>query len=178
MGGARPDTTPEDIDRLRGVRVARVDSGRIIRVVAVAVIVILAVSALALTVSAVHQNDRLSKLQHHGTPVQATVTGCVGISSGIAMAIEYWECRGSYSLDGHRYNEVIRGSRAHLTTGRTVPAVAVPGDPTLLSTVAAAGEAHSAGSRYIAPVVLGVLAVLLAVALLIWSKRRPASLSS
>lgn len=127
MGGARPDPAPGDVDRLRGVRVARVDPARVLGVVAVAAIVILAGSALALTVSAAHQNARLTKIQQHGTPVPVTVTGCVGISSGIAMAIEYWECRGSYSLNGGRYDEVIRGSRAHLRTGQTVTAIAVPG---------------------------------------------------
>ncbi len=178
MGGARRDTTSGDIDRLRGVRVARVDPDRIVGVVAVAAIVILVVSAIAWTVSAAHQNARLSKLQQHGTPVPATVTGCVGISSGIAMAIEYWECRGSYTLNGARYNEVIRGSRAHLRTGQTVAAIAVPGDPALLSTVAAAGQTHSGWSRYIGPIVLGALAALLTLALLVWWRRRPAAPST
>ena len=157
---------------------ARVDPDRIVGVVAVAAIVILVVSAIAWTVSAAHQNARLSKLQRHGTPVPATVTGCVGISSGIAMAIEYWECRGSYTLNGARYNEVIRGSRAHLRTGQTVAAIAVPGDPALLSTVAAAGQTHSGWSRYIGPIVLGALAALLTLALLVWWRRRPAAPST
>jgi hypothetical protein len=178
MGGARPDPAPGDVDRLRGVRVARVDPARVLGVVAVAAIVILAGSALALTVSAAHQNARLTKIQQHGTPVPVTVTGCVGISSGIAMAIEYWECRGSYSLNGGRYDEVIRGSRAHLRTGQTVTAIAVPGDPALLSTVAGAGQAHSRWSRYIAPIILGALAALLTLALLLWWRRRPASPST
>src|SRR5207249_1448379 len=100
--------------------------------------VALAVSAAALAISAGNENARASKLQQRGVPVAATVSGCSGISSGVGMAIEYWECRGTYTLGGQQYNEVIRGSRARLNPGQTVPAVAVPGEPTLLSTAAAA----------------------------------------
>jgi hypothetical protein len=167
-----PDPTPEDVQHLRGVRVARADPARVLRVGAVLVIVVLAVSAIVLTVSAAHQNARLDKLRHHGVPVQATVSGCVGISSGIAMAIEYWECRATYTLDGHQFNEVIRGSRANLTAGQTVPAVAVPGDPALLSTPAAAAGKYSAWSPYIAPIILGALAMILLVVLVVWSRWR------
>ncbi len=167
-----PESTPDEIGSLRGVRVKRVEPGRVLRVGAVLVIVVLAVSAVVLTISAAHGSARQEKLRQHGVGVQATITGCVGISSGIAMAIEYWECRATYSLGGRHFNEVIRGSRANLTTGQTVPAVAVPGDPTLLSTPAAAAEKHSSWSPYIAPIILGALAVIILLTLVV-SSRRP-----
>jgi hypothetical protein len=112
----------------------------------------------------------MDTVRHHGVPVQVTVTGCQGISSGVGMGIEYWECRGTYSISGHSYNEVIGGSRARLETGQIVPAVAVPGQPRLLS--AAATGTHSDLKPYLAPIILGALTVSGAVALLWWSKRR------
>jgi hypothetical protein len=172
MTAAGPDTTPEDIDRLRGVRVVKVDPGRLLIVGAVVVIVVLAVSAVTLTISGARQNDRLNQLEHHGVPVSVIVDSCSGVSSGIAMAVEYWECRGAYTLGGHQYNEVIRGSRAHLNPGQTVGAVAVPGKPSLLSTPAAAARRPSAWSPYVTPIILGALAVVLMVALFAWSRRR------
>jgi hypothetical protein len=154
------------------VRVAKVEPGQVMRVVAVVVIVALTASAAALAVSAGRDNARATRLQHHGVPVVATVSGCSGISSGIAMAIEYWECRGTYSLGGQQYNEVIRGSRAHLDPGQTVPAVAVPGEPALLSTAASAAQQHSPWSSYVIAIVLGAVAVGLLVILVLWSRRR------
>jgi hypothetical protein len=173
MGAARSDTPPEEINHLRGVRVARVESGRVIRAVAVVVIVALVVAAAAVAASAAHEHARASKLQQHGVPVTATVSGCTGISSGIAMAIEYWECRGTYQLDGHRYNEVIRGSRARLDPGQTVQAVAVPGEPQLLSTAAAAAHRHSPWPSYVTSIILGAVALILVGLLVRWSRRRP-----
>jgi hypothetical protein len=172
MGAAGTDTTPDDVGYLRGVRVAKSDSGPVVRVMAVVVIVALAVSAAALAISARHESTRATRLQQHGVPVTATVSGCSGISSGIAMAIEYWECRGTYSLGGHQYNAVIRGSRAHLSPGQTVAAVAVPGEPALLSTAAAAARKHSPWSTYVISIILGVAAVSLAVLLVGWWSRR------
>jgi hypothetical protein len=174
MGAAQPDTTPEDVEHLRAVRVARVDPGQVIRAIVVVVIVALAASAAALAISAGRDNARATRLQQHGVPVVATVSGCSGTSSGIGMAIEYWECRGTYSLGGQQYNEVIRGSRVHLNPGQTVRAVAVPGAPALLSTAAAAAQQHSPWSSYVTAIVLGAVAVGLAVILVVWSRRRRA----
>jgi hypothetical protein len=168
-----PDSTPEDIGHLRGVRVAEVDPGRVIRVIALVIVLALAVAAVILAFSAARDNARLSKLQDHGVSVEATVTGCSAISSGVGMGTEYWECRGTYSLDGHHYNQVIRGSRAHLNPGQTVQAVAVPGDPSLLSTVAAAAHRHSAWPAYLGPIILGAVAVIIGLGVVLWWRRHP-----
>jgi hypothetical protein len=172
MPAAVPSATPDDTAHLRGVRVAATDSGRVITVLSAVVLLVLVASAVALTVSAAGQNARLSNLRHHGVPVQATVTGCLGISSGVGMGIEYWECRGTYALGGHTYDEMIRGSRALLQPGQTVQAIAVAGEPTLLSTPAAAAENHSPWTPYITPMVLAAVAVLGALGLVVWSIRR------
>jgi hypothetical protein len=165
-------TQPDDSSYLRGVRVADVDTGRVIRVLIAVGLVALVVLALILTVSAARQNSRLSTLRSRGVPVTVTVAGCLGISSGIGMAVEYWECRGTYTLAGQSYKEVIGGSRAHLREGQTVDAIAVPGDPGLLSTAAAATRKHSDWAAYVTPIVLGGVTATLIVGLLAWSKWR------
>jgi len=148
------------------------EAGPVIRVIVIAVLLALVAITIALTISAARENARVDTVRHRGVPVQVAVTGCQGISSGVGMGIEYWECRGTYRLAGNSYNEVIGGSRAHLATGQVVPAVAVPGQPHLLS-VPAAGP-HSDWKPYLAPIVLGALVVSSLVALLWWSKRRHA----
>jgi protein-S-isoprenylcysteine O-methyltransferase Ste14 len=146
------------------------DAGPVIGVVVVVVLLAILAITIALTISAARENSRVDTVRHRGVPVQVTVTGCQGVSSGVGMGIEYWQCRGTYSLDGRSYSGVIGGSRALLTTGQIVPAVAVPGQPHLLSE--AAGGTHSNWKPYIAPIILGALFVAGGVALLWWSRRR------
>jgi hypothetical protein len=147
-----------------------IEAGPVIRFIVFAVLLALLAVTVALTISAVRENSRVDTLRHQGVPVQVTVTGCQGISSGVGMGIEYWQCQGTYSLDGRSYNEVIGGSRALLRAGQIVPAVAVPGQPRLLSATAAG--THSDWKPYLSPIILGGLLVLSVVTLLWWSKRR------
>jgi hypothetical protein len=147
------------------------DSGPVIRVVAVAVLLLLIAVTVALTISATNENSRRNTLRHKGVPVQATVTACQGISSGVGMAIEYWDCRATYTLDGSTYNEVIKGSRGLLQPGQTVVAIAVPGEPGLSSAASAAAK-HSSWTPYITPIVLGAVILALVGAFWWWSRRR------
>jgi hypothetical protein len=161
-----------EASHFRGVRVAEVDPRRVFWVVAAVVLLGLVGSTVALTISAGRQDARLHRLHHDGVPVQATASGCVGISSGVGMGIEYWECRGTYTLGGHTYNQVIRGSRAHLENGQKVQAIAVPGEPDLLSTVDAAGQKYSPWTAYVTPIILGAVTVACILGLLVGSKLR------
>ncbi len=165
-------TTPDDATHLRGVRVAQVDTGRVVRVLVAIALVGLITLAAVLTASATSQNSRLNRLRNQGVPVQMTVTGCVAISSGIGMSVKYWECRGSYTLGGHSYNEVIGGSRAHLGDGQVVEAIAVPGHPALVSTSANLPQGRSSWTTYVPPIILAVLGVAGALGLMLWSRRR------
>ena len=165
-------TTPDDASYLRGVRVADVDTGRVVRVLVAVVLIGLIVLAGVLTVSATSQNSRLGKLRDQGVPVAMTVTGCLAISSGIGMSVEYWDCRGSYTLGGHPYNEVIGGSRTHLRDGEVVEAVAVPGHPALVSLATSVSQRRSSFAPYVTPIILAALGVTGALGLLLWSRRR------
>jgi hypothetical protein len=172
MPAAPGGRTPDDgSSYIRAAGAVKVDAARLVRGLAVAGLLLLVVVAIALTVGAASQNTRLDKLRNHGVPVQAQVTGCLGISSGIGMAIEYWECRGTYTLGGHRYTEVIGGSRTHLADGQTLAAIAVPGDPTLLSTVASVARKSSSWTPYVTPIILGVIVVVVTLGWVGWSKR-------
>jgi len=122
-------------------------------------VAVLAALAVYFAVAGSQESARLSTLRHKGVPVTATVTGCVGISSGVGMGIEYWQCRADYTLVGQTFNEVINGNRALLETGQRVGAIAVPGDPSLLSTVSSAHGSDSSGTDNVIAAVLGAIAV-------------------
>lgn len=161
-----------DVTHLRGVRVAEADTRRVVRVLVTLALVGLAVLTIILTVSATHQNSRLDQLRNHGVAVTATVTGCLGVGSGVGMGIEYWQCRASYTLEGQQYQAVLGGSRSHLKNGQLVPAVAVPGKPGLLSTVTAVHRNDSTLTPYITPIVLGIVTIAGAFGAVLWVRRK------
>lgn len=115
--------------------------GRVVALVMLLAAAALGATAVVLAVSTAGNNATLSELRHRGVEVRVVITGCVAASSGIGMSVEYWTCRGSYTLGGGRFDEVVRGERALVERGRAIAAVAVPGHPSLLYTPAALRQA-------------------------------------
>ena len=102
---------PEGTSYTRGMQLGEVDTGRVIGIFLAACLVALIVLTAVLTISVTRQNARADKLHNQGVPVVATVTGCEGVGASINVGVEYWVCRGTYSLDANVYNEVIGGNR-------------------------------------------------------------------
>lgn len=142
---------------IRGAAPVAVDPRRVSRLLGLALVALLAVSAIATAAVTAMGDSSAASLRRHGVPVRAAVTTCTGISSGIGMGAQYYQCRGRYSLGGRTFEAVIRGSRAQLATGTLVEAVALPGRPSSLSLPSVA--APSSSGSYTAPIVLGLLAV-------------------
>jgi hypothetical protein len=97
-----------------------------------------------------------------------TVSGCTAISSGIGQLIQFYDCTGSYTLSGKRYEAPIRGERDSLPAGTVLDALAAPGSPPL---VALPGT-FSAGSEQWWPAFASAAATLVMSALLAWLLRR------
>lgn len=147
-------------------------SPRLLAVVLLGVCVALLVAFAAYYgFAANRQSSDIAALRDRGVPVEATITGCVAVSSGVGMGIEYWQCHGSYTLGGRTFNEPLNGSRGFVETGRVVAAVAVPGDPGLLSTASSVRGRHSSTGSYIVSGVLGALAVVGAGGLIALARR-------
>jgi hypothetical protein len=158
-----PTSLPQDPGGyIRGSGGVMPGKARVASIAVLVCLVLLAAVAIALAVSAGGENSRVDTLRRSGVPVQVTVTGCTSIGSGIGMSIEYWSCRGDYTLAGHTFNAVIGGSRAFLESGTAVQAVAVPGRPSLLSTPGVLRRQSDNSSRYIAPAAVGGATVALA----------------
>ena len=171
MPSAPAGPTPGPSRYIRGGGGVEVDSRRIVRWAGLLCVLALAGVVIALTISAVGDNSRQTRLKEHGVPVEVTVTGCVGIGSGIGQATAGYTCRGSYSLDGNEYTAVIRGANDALPAGDVLQGVTVRGDPGLLSTASAAAKQHSSWTPFVTPIVLGAITVVLAIGLFVWTSR-------
>ena len=157
---------------IRGGAGATIDLGRVLQLVLALSIAGLLAAVVVTTVSAGSQNSRADSLRHHGVPVIVTVTGCTGYGSGIAQAVNYYQCTGTFELGGRQYREVIGGQRAQVATGQKLAAVAVPGAPATVTTAASVAKPGSRFAPYITPIVLGAVAVLLAIGLVFLLLRR------
>jgi hypothetical protein len=163
---------PQDrVGRLRG-GAAAADSRRLAQVGVALVLITLAALAVGFAVGGAHKNNQIDELHTQGVPVTVTVTGCLGLLGGSGSNAAGFSCHGSYTLRGHTYTESLPGSTFH-RPGSTIPAVAVPGDPALVSPVSIVDAQHSSGSVYVLPAVFGGLFVVLAGFLLL--RRRSGS---
>jgi hypothetical protein len=178
MSSSAADAPSEEISYVRGVRVGETDTRRVVGVLLALCLLVLLTLTVVLAVQAAHDRSRSAALRNHGVAVVATVSSCEGVGSGIGDGIQYWVCRGTYTLDGTVYDEVINGSRALLEHGAPVAAIAVPGRPSLLATAASVKGDHSTWTAYQNPIIVAaVFLVLLAAAAAWWrwSGRRSAT---
>jgi hypothetical protein len=159
------------IGQLRGAGV-QVDRRRVGQVAIGVVLATLAVLAVVFTIVGVHTNQQDDRLHHDGVPVTFTVTGCLGLLGGSGSNAAGYSCHGTYSLQGRSYHEQLPGNSFH-RPGSTVAAIAVPGDPALVSPASIVADEHSSAGVFVLPAILGAVLVLL-VALLLVLRRRHA----
>lgn len=166
-------TTPGRPDYIRGGGGVRLDPRLVVTVLAAGVAVVVLVVSVSLAAATASANRRADRLRTAGVPVAATVTGCLGIGSGVGMGVEYWSCRASYVVGSRKVSATLAGSRHLLRDGQVVAARAVPGDPGSLTAVAAVPAATAHGS-YLPPALLAVGGLALAGVAARAGRRRPA----
>jgi hypothetical protein len=133
-------------------------------------LVALTVAVVIFFVGAVHKNSQIADLRAHGVPVPFTITGCLGLLGGSGSNQAGYACRGTFTLDGHRYNEPIPGNTDH-PPGTVLRSVTVPGDPALVRTERDLAGEQTSAKVFIFPAVLLVVLLLL-VGLLLWRGRQ------
>jgi hypothetical protein len=159
------------VGQLRGAGVS-VDARRVGQVAVAIVLVTLAVLVIVFTIVGIHTNQQDDRLHRDGVPVTFTVTGCLGLLGGSGSNAAGYSCRGTYTLEGRRYAGVqLPGSSFH-RPGSTVAAIAVPGDPALVSPASIVASEHSSAGAFVLPVVLAAILVLLVALLLLLRRRR------
>jgi hypothetical protein len=151
-----------------------VDSRKAVRILVALSLVTLGVLAIVFFVGGAHRNAQVTRLKQHGVPVVMTVTNCIGVASGSGSTPASFTCRGTFTLSGHRYNEIIGGTSALFPAGSSVRAVTVPGDPALVSTARSVASEHSSFSVFVVPIVLTALFVAGLLAVVV-RRRRPST---
>jgi len=155
---------------IRGGGGVEVASSRVAAVLVGAAVVVLVALAVVLAVEAIAQNSRIDRLRSSGVAVDVTVSSCLGMASGTGITESAYQCRGTFTIGGHSYNEVIDGSTDLHPVGATLRAVTVPGDPATLSTAAAVAAMRSSWTVFAAPAGLVVLALVI-LGLVLWRAR-------
>jgi hypothetical protein len=162
--------TDERIGQLRGAGV-QVNGRRVGQVALGIVLATLAVLAIVFTVVGVHTNQQDDRLHNDGVPVTFTVTGCLGLLGGSGSNAAGYSCHGTYTSEGVRYHEQLPGNSFH-RPGSTVAAVAVPGDPALVSPASIVATEHSSTGVFVLPAVLLIALVVLAALPVVLRRRR------
>jgi hypothetical protein len=150
------EVTPGEVDApvmtLRGAGVD-VNGRRVGRVVATVCLLALAVLVVVLFLAGVRKNEQITQLRQHGVAVEVTISGCLGLMGGSGSNLVGYACRGTFTLDGRRYNEAIPGNTLH-PPGTTLQDLTVPGDPALLATARAVATEHPSRKVFILPTIL------------------------
>jgi hypothetical protein len=165
----RRTAVDEPVMTLRGASV-EVDARRVGRVVVALGLVTLAVFVVVLFVAAFQRNANITLLRQHGVPAEVTVSRCYGLMGGSGSNPVGYSCRGSFTFDGHRYDEAIPGNALH-AAGSKLEAVTVAGHPGLVSTPSAVAAEQASDGVFALPTILLVLLVM-AVAGLALGRRR------
>jgi hypothetical protein len=133
-------------------------------------LVALTVSVIIFFVGAIHKNSQIADLRAHGVPVPFTVTSCLGLLGGSGSNAAGYACRGTFTLDGHRYDEPIPGNTDH-PPGTVLRAVTVPGDPALVRTERDLAGEQTSAKVFVFPTVL-LLVLFLLIGVLLFRRRQ------
>jgi hypothetical protein len=169
--GSAPDAEAR-VAPLRGATV-QIDRRRLTQVLVAIVVAALAVLVVVFTVVGLNKNHQIDQLHNQGVAVNVTITSCQGLLGGSGSNGAGYACRGSYGLDGRRYNEQLPGTALH-APGTVIRALAVPGDPALVSPVSIVQTEQSSATVFILPTVLLVLLVAILIVVLLRRRGKPA----
>jgi hypothetical protein len=153
-----------------GIEIAR---HRIATVALGCAVVLLLFVGVMLAIDAATENSRIDLLRAHGVPVNVTVSSCLGMASGTGITASSFQCRGTFTVSGHAYDEVIEGSVDNRAPGDILNAVVVPSDPAIVYTSVAAAQLRPSGGAFVTPAILMALALGLGGAVAGWRRRTP-----
>lgn len=119
---------------------------------------------IVLTLSAMGDQSRASRLRRVGLPVEATVTRCVGHASGTGITTIGYTCRAAFTLADVRHEAVLAGSSVLRAPGDVVAAVVDPRDPSVAATAQSVARSRRSWTVLIAPAslfaaLLGIVAI-------------------
>lgn len=160
-----------EVGYIRGGKVGQVDRKRVSTTLTALFAIALLGLVIVLAAQAVTTNLRMRELRAHGTPVETTVTGCVGMASGTGITESGFSCRGTFRLDGLSHSATIRGTDQLYPPGATVAAVVDRLHPTILYLGSDPSRFHWSWRGFLAPAIC-LVSLLSLLAVLFWRRRR------
>jgi hypothetical protein len=125
--------------------------------------------------SATNDNARIDRMKLRGIPVTVIVTSCVGNIGGSGSNVTGYTCRGTYTLGSTHYREIIGSMSNFAVPGTSERALVDPSRHSTLELSSAVRASTASPKKYVAPGLLGL--VLVALALALWRvARRPGTL--
>lgn len=157
LGDTQMRTEPVGVRRepltiLRGATV-EVDARRVHQAVVAVCLMALTAAVVVLFVAGLEKNAQITLLRTQGVAVEVTISSCLGLMGGTGSNLTGYECRGTFTIGGHSYNDAIPAS-APYSPGATLRAVSVPEDPALLSTPRALADQHASWRVFLLPSLL------------------------
>jgi hypothetical protein len=172
----RSGTSSQPLTTLRGAAV-EVDVRRATHLIVALCLTALGIAVLGLFMAGLHKNTQDTLLRQQGLAVEVTVTGCRGLLGGSGSNAAGDTCRGTFVLDGRRYNDTIPGDIIR-APGTTVRLVTAESDPEVIATAQQVNSEHASWKVFILPSVLMVVLVALVAAATLSRRRNPGAISS
>ena len=154
-----------------------VDAGRVGMAALLLGVACLVAIIAVLFVAGADKNAQIDHLRQQGVPVEATVSGCIGLMGGSGSNQAGYDCKASFALEGRSYSDDLPGSVLY-SPGARLRAVVVPTDPALLSTPRVLAAEQASGRVFVLPTaLLAVLGGIVGALLIKWRRRAGPPLS-
>jgi hypothetical protein len=134
-------------------------------------VAIVAAVLAASFISITNDNARIDRLKAHGIPVSVTVVACIGNLGGSGSNDAGFTCRGDYRVGATTYHELIGSMTTFSAPGTAVRAVADPSKHSSVVLASALRTLVASPARYVAPGLLTLVLLALALALLRVARR-------
>jgi hypothetical protein len=167
-----PGPAPGDrVASLRGAQAASLGRRFWLRAATVGLVIFAVAIALSFA-STLNDHSRLDRMKSHGIPISVTISNCVGNMGGSGSNVAGYVCRGTYALDGVKYNEIISSMTTFASPGSRVHAIADPSQHGYVALASAITNASSSSAAFVVLIILFAVLLLLAT-LLFRIARRP-----
>lgn len=170
-----PDTSPshDRVAALRGAQAASIGRRFWLRAATVGLVIFAVALGLSFA-SALNDHARIDRMKAHGVPVTVTISNCVGNMGGSGSNVAGYVCRGTYAVEGVKYNEIISSMTTFAPPGSHVHAIADPSQHGYIALASAIKNATPSAAAFVVVIILAVVFVFL-VALLFRLRRRATS---
>jgi hypothetical protein len=168
---ARDATPGHRVASLRGAEAASLGRHFWVRAATIGLAFFAVAIALSFA-STLNDHSRIDRMKAHGVPVSVAISNCVGNMGGSGSNVAGYVCRGTYTVDGKKYNEIISSMTTFATPGSRVSAIADPSQHGYVALASAIQHSSSSSAAFVVLIILTVILMLLAALLFRLARRQ------